>query len=64
MNLNELISNIKIFLTNEEQQFVKKYPTVKLSSLDDHTRWIAQNLVRKGVYNTTADSNTLVKNNK
>lgn len=61
MNLQELISSINIFLTNEEKKFVKKYNTIKISSLDEHTKLIAQNLVRKGVYNISNDNNTLTK---
>lgn len=64
MNLNELLSSMKIFLTNEEKQFVKKYPSVKLSSLDEHNKWLVQNLVRKGIYEISKDNNTLIKNNE
>lgn len=62
MRLQELISDINIFLTNEEKMFVKKYPSVKISSLDEHQQWLAQNLVRRGVYSISKDNNTLIKN--
>jgi hypothetical protein len=59
MKLYELISGIPIVLTNEEKSFVDKYPTARLSSLDDHDLWLAQNLVRKGLYSISNDNNTL-----
>jgi len=62
MKLQELISDINIFLTNEEKMFVKKYSAVKISSLDEHQQWLAQNLVRRGVYSISKDNNTLIKN--
>ena len=61
MKLKELVSNISVFLTNEEKQFVKKHSSVKISSLDEHSQWIVQNLVRKGVYLISNDNNTVVK---
>lgn len=62
MKLHELVSNISVFLTNEEKQFVKKHSSVKISSLDEHARWLVQNLVRKGVYSISKDNNTVIKN--
>jgi hypothetical protein len=61
MKLNELLSTMPIFLTNEEKQFVKKFPSVKISSLDEHNQWLVQNLVRKGVYSISKDNNTVIK---
>ena len=62
MKIAQLISGIKIALTNEEVNFVKKYgKRVQLLSLSEHSQWIAQNLVRKGVYSISKDNNTLVK---
>ena len=63
MKLRELVSGLSIFLTNEEKQFVKKYPkSTLLSRLDERNHWVAQNLVRKGVYSISNDSNTIYKN--
>jgi hypothetical protein len=61
MKLIELISNISVYLTNEEKKFVNKYSSVKLSTLDEHNHWLAQNLVRKGVYDISNDCNTITK---
>lgn len=63
MKLTELLSSMKIILSNEEKDFVKKHPLVKISSLDEHSQWLAQNLVRKGVYSISSDNNTIKKCN-
>ena len=62
MKIHQLLSGIGIAVTNEEQQFISRYgDRVKLSSLDEHDQWSAQNLVRKGVYSLSKDSDTLIK---
>jgi hypothetical protein len=61
MKIHQLVGGTAIALTNEETSFVKKHnEQVKLTSLDDHDQWLAQSLVRKGVYQISKDSNTLV----
>lgn len=63
MKIHQLIGGTSIPLTNEESAFVKKYNSeVKITSLDEHDQWLAQNLVRKGAYQVSKDSNTLIKN--
>lgn len=63
MKIHQLLSGLDIIVTNEEQQFINRYASsVKLSSLDDHDQWLAQNMVRKGLYTISTDSNTLLKN--
>lgn len=63
MRIAQLLSGIDISITNEESNFIKKFPTnVSLASLTEHDHWIAQNLVRKGVYSISKDSNTISKN--
>jgi hypothetical protein len=63
MKIAQLISGLDIAITNEEQQFIEKHPgSVRLTALDEHGQWLAQNLVRKGVYSISNDSNTLKKN--
>jgi len=50
-------------LTNEENDFVRSHTDkIRLESLDDHNLWVAQNLVRKGIYQVSKDSKLLVKN--
>ena len=58
----QLLSGIGIALTNEERRFVDKHNNqVSIRSLDEHDQWLAQNLVRKGIYAISKDNNTLVK---
>lgn len=62
MKISQLLSKIQIPLTNEESRFVNLHQDrVSLSSLDEHSNWIAQNLVRKGVYDISKDNTTLLK---
>lgn len=61
MKIHQLVGGPTIALTNEETSFVAKHnDQVKLTSLDDHDQWLAQSLVRKGVYQISKDSTTLV----
>lgn len=62
MKISQLLSGINIILNNQETDFVKKYNNVKLESLNEHEHWIAQNLVRKGIYKLSKDDRTLIKN--
>lgn len=60
MRIHQLISGPSIALTNEETKFVKKHnDSVKITSLDEHDQWLAQTLVRKGVFQISKDNNTL-----
>jgi hypothetical protein len=62
MKIVHLVSGIRLPLTNEESDFVKRHGgRVRLTTLDEHAQWVAQNLVRKGVYSISKDDNTLVK---
>lgn len=62
MKIVQLLSGVGTAITNEEQEFLKKYPTqAKITSLDERNQWIAQNLVRKGVYAISKDNNVIVK---
>lgn len=61
MKITQLISGINLPLSNEENDFIKKHgKSVKLTVLDEHALWLAQNLVRKGVYSISKDNNTLI----
>ena len=63
MKIAQLLSGMDIVITNEEQKFINNHDNnVRITSLDDHDQWLAQNLVRKGVYAISKDNNTLVKN--
>lgn len=60
MKIAQLLSGIGIVLTNQEQDFVKRHNNIKLYNLSEHDLWIAQNLVRKGIYEISKD-NILLK---
>jgi hypothetical protein len=61
MKIHQLLSGINTHLTNEENKFVEHHDgNIKLSSLDEHDQWLAQNLIRKGVYAISKDNNTLI----
>lgn len=63
MKIHQLLSGMSMPLSNEETQFVENHDRqIRLSSLDDRGQWLAQNLVRKGVYSISNDSNMLIKN--
>lgn len=61
MKIAHLLSGIDVVLSNQEKKFVEKYNQVKISSLSEHDQWLAQNLVRKGIYNVGKDNQTLIK---
>jgi hypothetical protein len=63
MKIHQLLSGVNIAITNEENHFIKKHDTnISLTGLDDHDQWLAQSLVRKGVYSLSKDSSQLIKN--
>lgn len=63
MKIHQLLSGVGVAITNEEQQFISRHDNnVRLNSLDDHDVWVAQSLVRKGVYSISKDNSTLSKN--
>jgi truncated hemoglobin YjbI len=64
MKITQLLSGIDTYLNNEEQQFVESHDQIKITSLHEREQWVAQNLVRKGIYTISKDNNTLVKNSK
>jgi len=62
MKIGQLLSGMHIVLTNEEIAFVGRHKdSVSITSLDEHDQWLAQNLVRKGIYSISKDNRTIVK---
>lgn len=60
MKIVQLLSGFSTPITNEERLFINHHPDdVKITSLSEREQWLAQNLVRKGVYRISTDSNTL-----
>lgn len=63
MKIRQLLSGIDIVLSNQEQSFIEKHhDKVSMTGLDEHNQWLAQNLVRKGVYSISKDTHTLIRN--
>lgn len=62
MKIEQLLTGLKIMLTNQEHDFVTKHKNeISLSSLSENDLWMAQNLVRKGIYSISNNSKTLIK---
>lgn len=61
MKIAQLVSGFSIPLNNQEKVFVDKYNNVKIDSLSEQDQWLAQNLVRRGVYTISKDNRTLIK---
>jgi hypothetical protein len=65
MKILDVINLIGVAINNEERQFVSRHgDDVSLSNLDEREKWLAQNLVRKGLYeiSTSQGQITRVKN--
>jgi hypothetical protein len=61
MRIVQLLSGFDVALTNEEQSFLQKHSsTVRINSLDEHNQIVAHNLVKKGVFTISKDSETLI----
>ena len=61
MKIVQLLSGLNTPLSNEENDFLNRYQRVTITSLTERDNWIAQNLVRKGIYSVAKDNNTLIK---
>ena len=61
MRIHQILGATPIILTNEEKQFITKHnETISLRSLFDRDEVLARNLVRKGVYEISNDSENIV----
>ena len=61
MKIHQILGAPAIFLTNEEQNFIKGHHNeIALRSLFDREEIIARNLVRKGVYEISNDNNNII----
>lgn len=61
MKIAQLLSGVGVHLSNEETQFVNKHHKIKIESLSEKDLWLAQNLVRKGIYEISTDNKLLIK---
>ena len=63
MKIYQLLSGLQVPLSNQERTFVETHSDkISLESLNEHDKWLAQNLVRKGFYSISKDDKTLIKN--
>ena len=62
MKIHQLLDGPSIIITNEESSFIRRHGNdVSLTFLDQHQKWVAQNLVRKGVYSISNDRTSIIK---
>lgn len=62
MKIHQLVAGYVVPVTNEENDFIERHgDSVKITALDEHDQWLAQNIVRKGLYKINNDNVTLVK---
>jgi hypothetical protein len=62
MKIAQLLSGMDIILTNQEQQFVENHRShISIDAMSDRDQWLAQNLVRKGIYSISNNNQTLIK---
>jgi hypothetical protein len=60
MKIHDLLDGVSVIMTNEEANFVKRFgKEINLKTLDEHNNWVANNLVRKGVYTISKDRKTI-----
>ena len=53
---------LEVPLTNEENSFIKDHPgKVRITGLEPRDQVLAQNLVRKGIYEISKDSEHIFK---
>jgi hypothetical protein len=63
MKIVQLLTGLPTVVTNEERDFIQHHPErVKITSLSEHDQWLAQTLVRKGIYSISKDNVTLINN--
>jgi hypothetical protein len=61
MKIHQILDSIPIIITNEERNFINRLGNrVAVTSLDHRDKWLAQNLVRKGVYTISNDKGYIV----
>lgn len=61
MKIAQLLSKMAIPVSNEDHEFMSKYKVAHLDRLNEHELWVAQNLVRRGIYKLSNDNITIIK---
>jgi hypothetical protein len=60
MKVGQLVDSLTIMLSNEEHEFVKSHPQeILIKSLYERDYVLAQQLLRKGIYEISNDSKKL-----
>ena len=60
MRIHQILNGVDIILTNQEKSFVESHgDMIYLGGLDDADTFLAQGLVRKGVYETSKCGNKI-----
>jgi hypothetical protein len=61
MKIHQLLGGPSIIITNEEQTFIDQHHNeISIDNLHDREEVVARNLVRKGVYEISNDSNRII----
>ena len=61
MKIHQLLDTPPVFITNEEHAFIKNHhDVISIYNLRDREEVIARNLVRKGIYEISNDSDRLI----
>lgn len=60
MRIHQILNGVDIILTNQEKAFVESHgDIINIGSLDDADTFLAQGLVRKGVYQTSKNGDKI-----
>lgn len=65
MKIHQILGSVPILITNEERKFISSHgDTVSMAFLDEHQQYVANNLVRKGVYSISNDKRYIIRKDK
>jgi hypothetical protein len=65
MKIHHIIGEPPIIISNEERDFIKEHgDTVSIGFLDEHQTYLANTLVRKGVYTISTDRRYIIRKDK
>lgn len=65
MRIREICEGWGIMTNSEERKFIKAHGSrVNLDKLDQHSRWVAKNLVRKGIYEVAKNGQEIYLKNE
>lgn len=65
MKIHHIIGQPPIIISNEERDFINEHgETVSLGFLDEHQSYLANTLVRKGVYSISKDRSYIIRKDK